>query len=111
MRTMRASFTWSLLLPAVAGCAGPQPQQASTPASPVPNGGSGPSGLDFRQRGKGSEMTVCKFCGRAVLGPCDNVRLAERCQSLRSTCDFCGQDVYWPCDDAEKAERCGKRLG
>ena len=55
-------------------------------------------------------MTVCKFCGRTVLGPCDNVRLAERCQSLRSTCDFCGQDVYWPCDDAEKAERCGRRL-
>ena len=40
MRTMRASFTWSLLLLAVAGCSGPQAQQASTPASPAPNGGS-----------------------------------------------------------------------
>jgi len=54
-------------------------------------------------------MTFCKFCGYAVPGPCDNARLAERCQSLRSTCGFCGHDVYWPCDTAEKAERCGQR--
>jgi hypothetical protein len=51
-------------------------------------------------------MTFCEFCGHDVLGPCDNARLADRCQSLRSTCRFCGHDAYLPCDTAEKADRC-----
>ena len=56
-------------------------------------------------------MSFCEFCGYDVLGPCDNARLAERCQSLHSTCGFCGHNVYLTCDDAEKAERCRKRRG
>ena len=56
-------------------------------------------------------MSFCEFCGYDVLGPCDNARLAERCQSLHSTCGFCGHNVYLTCDDAEKAERCRKLRG
>jgi hypothetical protein len=59
----------------------------------------------------GGKMSFCEFCGYEVLGPCDNARLAKRCQSLRSTCGFCGDDVYLACDDAEKAERCRTRRG
>jgi hypothetical protein len=51
-------------------------------------------------------MSFCEFCGYDVLGPCDNGRLAGRCQSLRSTCQFCGRDAYLPCDDAAAAEYC-----
>jgi rare lipoprotein A len=44
MRGVRSCFTWSLLLLALAGCAG-QPQQASAPGpSQVPNDGAAPCG-------------------------------------------------------------------
>ena len=51
-------------------------------------------------------MSFCDYCGYDVLGPCDNAKLAARCQSLRSPCEFCGRDAYVPCGDAEAAERC-----
>jgi hypothetical protein len=51
-------------------------------------------------------MSFCEFCGYDVLGPCDNAKLADRCQALRSTCRFCGHDAFLPCDDAETAEHC-----
>jgi hypothetical protein len=40
-------------------------------------------------------MSFCEFCGYDVLGPCDNAKLADRCQALRSTCRFCGHDAFF----------------
>lgn len=54
-------------------------------------------------------MSFCEFCGYDVPGPCDNAKLAARCQSLRSPCSFCGREAYVPCEDAEAAERCRTR--
>ena len=60
MRAMRASSTWSLLLLALAGCAGQQPQQASTPASPAPSSDAAPCsqvGLASWYRGSSRDHT------------------------------------------------------
>jgi hypothetical protein len=57
--SLRASFTWSLLL-ALAGCAEQQPQQASAPASPAPSGGSAPcsqEGIASWYRGSSRDHT------------------------------------------------------